>query len=65
MRQLVRAYCKVCLEMTTWEANENGLVQCLDAEHLQVVKAARDYKNTVLKKTVPKTPLVNQGTANS
>lgn len=34
MKRLVRAYCEVCGETTTWEANDSGPLRCLDAEHL-------------------------------
>ncbi len=34
MKHLKRAWCENCGEMTNWEADENGLLRCLDAEHL-------------------------------
>jgi hypothetical protein len=41
MRRLVRSWCKVCGEMTTWEANGNRPIRCLDGEHLACVMTSQ------------------------
>jgi hypothetical protein len=50
MRRLKRAWCTVCGERTTWEADENGLLRCLDAEHLACVTASQARQHTTTKK---------------
>jgi len=63
MRRLVRTYCKVCLETTTWEANENRLIQCLDAEHMQSARMVQEFW-VQAKMSTPQRLITFKGTVN-
>jgi len=65
MRELIRAWCPVCGEQTTWEADENGPRHCLDGEHLEMEKLVRQRRPIPARKPVPTKPLTIPGAASS